>query len=140
MTGQRYNAMITDFLWPQLNGIDTNDVYFQQDGATCHTTRENIALLRTRFPGRVISRNGDVNWPPRSCDLTPLDFCLWGYLKSKVYANQPRNIPTLKDNIRAAIREIEAPMLENILKNFNARIDACHRSRGGHLNDIIFHV
>ena len=24
--------------------------------------------------GRIISRHGDINWPPRSCDLTQLDF------------------------------------------------------------------
>jgi hypothetical protein len=23
-----------------------------------------------------------INWPPRSPDLTPLDFCLWGWMKS----------------------------------------------------------
>ena len=34
-----------------------------------------MALLRQEiFPARVISRRGDTNWPPRTCDLTPLDF------------------------------------------------------------------
>jgi hypothetical protein len=27
----------------------------------------------------------EVQWPPRSPDLTPLDFCLWGWMKSEVY-------------------------------------------------------
>ena len=32
--------------------------------------------------GNQIIRYGDVEkWPPRSPDLTPLDFFLWGYLK-----------------------------------------------------------
>ena len=44
---------------------------------------ETIRLLHETFPGRVFSRFGDQNWPPRFCDLTPLDFFLWGYLKSK---------------------------------------------------------
>jgi len=35
-----------------------------------------IDLLRTVFENRIISRNVDVNWPPRSCDLTPLDYFL----------------------------------------------------------------
>ena len=53
--------------------MDVDDVYLQQDGAgaTCHTSGETIGLLREKFPGRVISRNGVCNWPPRSCDLTP---------------------------------------------------------------------
>ena len=61
--------------------MDVDGVYFQQDSATCQTTGETIGLLREKFPGRVISRNGDYNWPPRSCDLTPLDFFLCDYVK-----------------------------------------------------------
>ena len=51
-------------------------MWFQQDGATCHTTRANMALLQETFTGRVISHRGDINWPARSSDLTPLhSFC-----------------------------------------------------------------
>ena len=76
VNGLRYRAMITDFLWPELKDIDVDDVYFQQDGATCHKSNETIAILQEKFPDRVISQRGDHNWPPRSCDLTPLDFFL----------------------------------------------------------------
>ena len=56
MNGLRYRAMINDFLWPELEDIDVDDVYFQQDGATCHTSNETIAILQEKFPDRVISR------------------------------------------------------------------------------------
>ncbi|GFU14906.1 uncharacterized protein TNCV_3386901 [Trichonephila clavipes] len=55
--------------------------WFQQDGATCHAARATIDLLKDTFGDRLISRFGPVNWPPRSCDLTPLDYFLWGYVK-----------------------------------------------------------
>ena len=45
---------------------DLKNIWFQQDDATSHTTRANMALLQEKFPGRVISRRGDINWPPRS--------------------------------------------------------------------------
>lgn len=140
VNAQRYQEMLLNFLWPRLDEIDINNLYFQHDGATSHTTRENIALLRTRFPGRTISRNGDINWPPRSCDLTPLDFFLWGHLKERVYGNNPQTLDDLKNNIRQAIREIDLAVCQKVIDNFDVRIDACQRSRGGHLNDIIFHV
>ena len=89
VNGLRYRAMITDFLWPELEDTDVDDVYFQQDGATCHTSNETIAILQEKFPDRVISQRGDRNWPPRSCDLTPLDFFLWSHVKDKVYVNAP---------------------------------------------------
>ena len=90
--------------------MDVDDVYYQQDGATCYTSGETIGLLREKFPGRVSFRNGDYNWPPRSCDLTPLDFFLWGYAKDKVYADPPQSIQELKEKIRAVIDEIEPQM------------------------------
>ena len=85
--GLRYRTMINEFLWSELEDMDVEDDYFQQDGATCHTSGETIDLFRGKFPDQMISRKGDYNWPPRSCDLTPLDFFLWGYVKDKVYAD-----------------------------------------------------
>ncbi|GFX26258.1 uncharacterized protein TNCV_948581 [Trichonephila clavipes] len=66
--------MITNFFIPELNNQDVQELWFQQDGATCHTARATIDLLKDTFGDRLISRFGPVNWPPRSCDLTPLDY------------------------------------------------------------------
>ena len=46
MNGLRYRTIINEFLWQDLDDMDVDDVYFQQDGATCHTSGENIDLLR----------------------------------------------------------------------------------------------
>jgi hypothetical protein len=45
------------------------------------------------FKDRIISKK---LWPPRSPDLAPADFFLWGLLKNKVYKNTPRTIEQLK--------------------------------------------
>ncbi|GFW27819.1 DUF4817 domain-containing protein [Trichonephila clavipes] len=76
VNGDPYRAMITNFFIPELNNHDVQELWFQQDGATCHTARATIDLLKDTFGDRLISRFGPVNWPPRSCDLTPLDFFL----------------------------------------------------------------
>ena len=73
-----------------------DDTWFQEDGATCHTTNVTIDLLRTVFENRIISRNSDVNCPPWSCDLTPLDYFLWGAVEDKCYANHTETIEALK--------------------------------------------
>ncbi|GFT51721.1 DUF4817 domain-containing protein [Trichonephila clavipes] len=74
VNGDRYRAMITNLFIPELNNHDVQKLWFQQDGATCHTARATIDLLKDTFGDRLISRFGPVNWPPRSCDLTPLDY------------------------------------------------------------------
>ncbi|GFW22374.1 DUF4817 domain-containing protein [Trichonephila clavipes] len=96
VNGDRYRAMITNFFIPELNNHDVQELWFQQDGATCHTARATIDLLKDTFGDRLISRFGTVNWPPRSCDLTPLDYFLWGYVKSLVYADKPQTLTIWK--------------------------------------------
>ncbi|GFS94708.1 uncharacterized protein TNCV_4456221 [Trichonephila clavipes] len=95
VNGDRYRAMITNFFLPELNNHNVQELWFQQDGATCHTARTTIDLLKDTFGDRPISRFGPVNWPPRSCDLTPLDYFLWGYVKSLVYADKPQTLEHL---------------------------------------------
>ena len=87
-----YRQMIQEYLLPQLGDLDMQNLWFQQDGATPHTARETMAILRAAFPGRLISRFGDVPWPPRSPDLTPPDFFQWGFLKGTVYINMPNTL------------------------------------------------
>ena len=55
---------------------DIANIWFQQGGVTCHTAEATLNVLRPVFEDRIISRRGDVVWPPRSCDLTPLGYYL----------------------------------------------------------------
>ncbi|XP_073832543.1 uncharacterized protein [Musca autumnalis] len=59
-------------------------------------------------------------------------------VKSKVYRNKPATIPALEDNISEEIRAIPAEMLEKVAQNWTFRMDHLRRSRGQHLNEIIF--
>ena len=41
VNGDRYRAMITNIFIPELNNHDVQELWFQQDGATCHGHRSN---------------------------------------------------------------------------------------------------
>ncbi|GFW72054.1 transposable element Tc3 transposase [Trichonephila clavipes] len=138
VNGDRYRAMITNFFIPELNNHDVQELWFQQDGATCNTARATIDLLKVTLGDRLISRFGPVNWPPRSCDLTPLDYFLWGYVKSLVYADKPRTLDHLEDNIRRVIADIRPQMLEKVIENWTSRLDYIRASRGSPMPEIIF--
>ncbi|GFX40800.1 uncharacterized protein TNCV_3760241 [Trichonephila clavipes] len=114
------------------------ELWFQQDGATCHTARATIDLLKDTFGDRLISRFGPVNWLSRSCDLTPLDYFLWGYVKSLVYADKPQNLDHLEDNIRLSIADIRPQRLEKVIENWTSRLDYTRASRGSPMPEIIF--
>ena len=70
----------------QLMDDEPTTGYYQQDGATCHISNASMREVESFFKDRIVSKNF---WPPRSPDLTPVDFFLWGLLKSKVYKNTP---------------------------------------------------
>ncbi|GFW27380.1 retrovirus-related Pol polyprotein from transposon TNT 1-94 [Trichonephila clavipes] len=61
VNGDRYRAMVTNFFLPELNNHDVQELGFQQDGATCHTARATIDLLKDTFGDRLISHFGPVN-------------------------------------------------------------------------------
>ncbi|GFX83568.1 uncharacterized protein TNCV_325171 [Trichonephila clavipes] len=137
VNGDRYRALITNFFIPELNNHDVQELWFQQDGATCHTARATIDLSKDTFADRLISRFGPVNWPPRSCDLTLLDYFLWGYVKSLVYADKPQTLYYLEDNIRRVIADIRPQMLEKVIENWTCRLDYIRASRGIPMPEII---
>ncbi|GFT13004.1 uncharacterized protein TNCV_431271 [Trichonephila clavipes] len=111
--------MITNFFIPELNNHDVQELWFQQDGATCHTARATIDLLKYTFGDRLISRFGPVNWPPRSCELTPLDY-LFSVGLCKVIGlcpDKPQMLDHLEDNIRRVIADIRPQMLGKVIEN-----------------------
>ncbi|GFT38319.1 uncharacterized protein TNCV_2638811 [Trichonephila clavipes] len=123
---------------PELNNHDVQELWFQQDGAACHTARATNDLLKDMFGDRLISRFGPVNRPPRSCDLTPLDYFLWGNAKSFVHADKPQTRDHLEDNIRRVIADIRPQMLEKVIENWTSRLDYIRASRGSPMPEIIF--
>lgn len=137
---ERYVAMLRNFFFPQLSGFQgyNSATWFQQDGATCHTSKESLAVIKEMFAGKLISGRGDIPWPPRSPDLTPLDFFLWGYMKSRVYSNNPTTIAQLKANIRGEMAAIPRAMRERVFGNLKSRFEECLQRDGSHLDDVIF--
>ena len=139
VNGVRYRAMLKEFLFTKIEDEDIWTIWFQQDGAKCHTVEATLDVWRPVFKDRIISRRADVVWPVRSCDLTPLDYYLWRAVKDKCYADKPETIDALKHNIREAIGEIQLHTIGNVLKNWTDRVGYCMASRGSHLNEIISH-
>ena len=77
MTGPRNVHMLENFLGPELARHPvTEEMFFQQDGATSHTARDSTAAVRNLFPNHVISRYGDITTPAMSPYLSACDFFL----------------------------------------------------------------
>ena len=132
---ERYVELIENFVVPELKRKRKySSAWFQQDGATCHTSTVTLNVLKKHFKDRIISRGTSILWPPRSPDLSVCDFFLWGYLKSRVYINKPRDLEQLSANIRSEITNIPHPMLKKVFVNFVKRLEECKKLDGAHLS------
>ena len=121
----------------QRGGADRGHQWFQQDGATPHCSNASLEWLRLHFGTRLIGRRLAVEWSPHSPDLSPLDFFLWGYVKSKAYANKPQTISDLKAAITQVIAEITVDQCRRTIDNFRHRIESCLNRRGRHMEHAI---
>ncbi|UYV79038.1 hypothetical protein LAZ67_17000831, partial [Cordylochernes scorpioides] len=69
-----------------------SEITFMKDGGPPHISRGAKQLLKDTFcENRVISRHFIYQWPPRSPDLTPCDFCL-GVSSNLNSAETTRNV------------------------------------------------
>jgi len=62
------------------------------------------AYVDKKFPGRQTGREGALPWPPRSLDIKPLGFFMWGYAKSIVYWSPLTGTDDLKKGFTEAMR------------------------------------
>ena len=110
---------------------------FQQDGARAHTSCEKLAFLKQYFPGRLISNRTEFQWPPRSPDLSPLDFWSWGHLRNSVYANpRPRTTAELKTKLLKCYEEIPRFMFRHAVLSAQKRAHLCLEAKGKHFENI----
>ena len=79
---------------------------FMHDGASSRFSRVARQFLNQHFANKWISRGGSIAWPARSPDLNPLDFHLWGHLKSIVHPTSIENAEILRNRMEQGFRQI----------------------------------
>lgn len=108
------------------------NMWFQQDGCPAHTSVIARHQLNRIFRGRWIGKHGPHNWPPRSPDLTILDYYLWGRIKDLVYRERPTTAEDMKNRIRQVIQSLDTDEIRRATDDFQSRVTACINARGGH--------
>lgn len=111
--------------------------WFQHDGAPTHYPATVREYLNGQFPNRWFGRNGPSRWPPRSPDLTPLDFFLWGHFKAEVYATEPADEMETMARIMATQTTITPEMLAEMRINLIARCHLCIQQNGRHFEHLL---
>lgn len=116
--------------------IEVDEIWFQQDEAPPHfaiVAREAVsAVFGNRWIGRIGRNDDAVRWPPRSPDLTPLDYFLWGHLKDEVYAVPIDDVDDLRHKIVAAFNRLKdrPEIITKAIQDIRRRCGACVERNG----------
>lgn len=129
----RYCNIIDQF-YAELNDQERQTCWLQQDSATSHTSNYTMNHLTTLFNDRIIKKD---LWPPRSPDLTPPDYFLFGHVKDSCFAKNPHTVQELRQYIVEVIRGIQPETLINVFQNMRRRVAACLQQNGGHFQHLL---
>lgn len=134
VSSESYLQMLKESFWPSVEekGL-TNTILFMQDGAPPHFGLSVRSWLDEKLPNRWMGRgSSNMPWPPRSPDLTPCDFFLWGFIKSKVYGEKCKTIQELKTRIETAFQDhITEEMCRQVMMGYQRRLQKCFEIDGG---------
>jgi len=139
VTAEVYLQMLQSFAIPEMQSLNNfNELYFQQDGAPAHFAVSVRSYLNDTFPGKWIGRCGSILWPPRSPDLTPMDFFFWGVVKEKVYGRKPHTLSQLRSYITDACQEIsdDRNLCRTVCHSVAERLQECADVHGGHFEHL----
>lgn len=124
-------------------GLNHRNIWLQQDGAPPHWGLEARAAVQRLFQNRWIGRQGrgdvGVPWPPRSPDLAPCDFFLWGRVKELVYEVEIRDAQQLRRRIFQAFNRVrnEQETIINAVRSVRRRLQLCIQRDGGYIEQRI---
>ena len=131
VSGEKYLEKLKTAIVPALKERpDFNSLYFQQDGALPHFATAVRNFLDETFPDKWIGRRGPIKFPPRSPDLTPTDFCVWGIVKKLVYSRKPRSVEDLRQFVIDAFANFDHDLCTSVCRSVLSRCRECIEAEG----------
>jgi hypothetical protein len=97
LNSESYCHHLDKIVFPWARKTYGDNWWWQQDGASCHTSHATQEFLEMNTP-HFFDKN---YWPPHSPDLSPLDFAIFGRLKSMISGIKF----TSKDQLKTALLE-----------------------------------
>jgi transposase len=121
-----YVEVLKDYVFTSRDyyGINNSKFLFQQDNATCHTSKTTMDYIKK-------SKIPLIVWPANSPDLNLIEN-VWSHLKMKLdqYPEEPRNIDELWERVQDIWTEIPIDFLQDLYRSMPKRIREVYRSKG----------
>jgi hypothetical protein len=111
-------------------------MWYMHDGALAHFS---FALQDVNYHDRCIGRGGPTAWPQHSPDLNPLDYYLWGHLKTLVHAAPVDNEEACHHHIVDAFQAVSnyPGISEWMWRSMMGCVKMSTESYGGHFEQLL---
>lgn len=148
LTADQYFDMINEQLIPQMMeefnsdfiGDDTAfpNLWWFQDGAPGHQSRNVMARLKQLFGERVVAVGHTNDWPPCSPDLNPCEFFLWGYLKEMIYSSPLDDVVSLRERIAVEFASVKSDtdLIKRVVRSLERRNVLCSEKSGKYVEKV----
>ena len=98
-----------------------NELYFEQDETSAHTSRTNKIVIEKLF--------GKIQNPPNYPDLAYPNEYIWAYIKLRIKRRNPQTLEELKKFILEEWNEISKKIIDNCGKKLQKKIRKSNRIR-----------
>ena len=140
LTGNTYEVFLRNELPGLLEDMPLmirSQMYFQHDGAPPHYPRHVREYLNEFFRNSWLGRGGTAAWPPRSPDLTPLDYYLWSHIKTLLYETKVDSREELRLRIFAAAERNHPDNIAFATQSLLMRAENCIATGGRHFEQLL---
>ena len=103
------------------------NLYFEQDGASCHTSKKVKTLLENYFGDKLIQN------APHSPDIAYPIETLWAELKKRVKNRNPKSLEELKERTIEEWNKIPKDYIKKLFNNYIKRCNKIIELKGGRL-------
>lgn len=144
LDGEVYEIFLRNVFFQLMEDVPLQmrqNMIFMHDGCPAHFRLAVRSWLDQHFPDRWIGRGGPIPWPARSPDITPMDFFVWGRMKTLVYSTDVPvpNVEGLRNRIINAAQQIQEELTDSrvVKTGVVKRARACIRNNGGHFENVL---
>ena len=102
---------------------------YHHDSAPVHILKKTIAFLNKSKINYVKSDE----WMPKSHDVAPMDYSIWGYLKQQLNKQKIETLDELFKKILYQWKKIDKTYIDKVLADWPKRVYRIYKARGFHI-------
>ena len=78
-----------------------------------------------------------IDWPPNSPDLKPVDYKIWGLMQDHIYQTAIHDVDELKQRLIAVWADMKQSVINKAIDEWHSRLAACVRAKGRHFEYLL---